>query len=114
MDDRPWWISERPGASTARECFRGSQNPVERWASDQASLEPGGEDHEQPLTGRSPSGTQFPNMTFVMADVDRMPEMAHDIRYTPTFSFYVNGKKVDEIFGSNRRQIGDRMWLHAD
>lgn len=53
-------------------------------------------------------------MTFVMADVDRMPEMAHDIRYTPTFSFYVNGKKVDEIFGSNRRQIGDRMWLHAD
>lgn len=70
--------------------------------------------------GRAPSGTdnlvsltQFPNMTFVMADVDRMPEMARDIRYTPTFSFYVNGKKVDEVFGSNRRQIGDRMWLHA-
>lgn len=70
--------------------------------------------------GRAPTGTdkllsrtQFPNMSFVMADVDRMPEMARDIRYTPTFSFYVNGKKVDEVFGSNRRQIGDRMWLHA-
>jgi len=59
------------------------------------------------------SSDKFPNMTFVMADVDRMPEMARDIRYTPTFSFYVNGKKVDEVFGSNRRQIGDRMWLHA-
>ena len=33
-------------------------------------------------------------MRFVIADADFLPEMAADIRYTPTFAFYQRGKRV--------------------
>ena len=33
-------------------------------------------------------------MRFVFADADFLPELASDVRYTPTFSVYQRGKKV--------------------
>ena len=37
---------------------------------------------------------QHPEMHFVIADADFLPEMAGDIRFTPTFSFYQRGVKA--------------------
>ena len=37
---------------------------------------------------------QHPELRFVIADADFLPEMAADIRFTPTFSFYQRGKKA--------------------
>ena len=71
-------------------------------------------------------------MRFIIADADFLPEMAADIRYTPTFAFYQRGKRVranapvasrrfayraaaqvDEFVGTNERMLRDRVWLHA-
>lgn len=71
-------------------------------------------------------------MRFVIADADFLPEMAADIRFTPTFAFYERGKRVracarasdvrasdsqhhqvDEFVGTNLRMLRDRVWLHA-
>ena len=71
-------------------------------------------------------------MRFVIADADFLPEMAADIRYTPTFAFYQRGKRVrsttsracwtraelaatqvDEFVGTNERMLRDRVWLHS-
>ena len=71
-------------------------------------------------------------MRFIIADADFLPEMAADIRYTPTFAFYQRGKRVrcsggalvrcvtdgaavqvDEFVGTNERMLRDRVWLHS-
>mmetsp|Transcript_16153 Transcript_16153/g.35102 ORF Transcript_16153/g.35102 Transcript_16153/m.35102 type:complete len:140 (-) Transcript_16153:322-741(-) len=57
---------------------------------------------------------KFTRPLFVVADVDSVPEVSKDVRYTPTFSFYSRGKKVDEIYGVNRQQLQDHIWLHSD
>jgi thioredoxin 1 len=48
---------------------------------------------------------EYPDAHFVLADVDTLPETAADIRYTPTFSFYQKGRKVDEITKTNPRGL---------
>jgi len=55
----------------------------------------------------------YPGHTFVVADVDRLPIAADAIRYTPTFSFYRRGRKVDEFFGGTEQKLQDRVWLHS-
>jgi hypothetical protein len=37
---------------------------------------------------------QHPEMRFVVADADFLPEMAADVRFTPTFSFFQRGVKA--------------------
>ena len=59
----------------------------------------------------SHSRLQFPNTRFVLADADYLPELAADVRYTPTFSFFRAGKKVDEFVGTNTQMLRDRTWL---
>lgn len=56
---------------------------------------------------------EFTQPLYVVTDVDAVPFTSKDIRYTPTFSFYKKGKKVDEIFGSNQQQLRDHVWLHS-
>ena len=36
-------------------------------------------------------------MRFIIADADFLPEMAADIRYTPTFAFYQRGTRVRAV-----------------
>ncbi|KAL0805370.1 hypothetical protein Bca101_097861 [Brassica carinata] len=55
----------------------------------------------------------FKGMKFVYADIDECPETTRHIRYTPTFQFYRNGEKVDEMFGTGEERLRDRLWLHS-
>ena len=48
---------------------------------------------------------------FVYADIDECPENTLHIRYTPTFQFYRDGEKVDEMFGAGEERLQDRLWL---
>jgi hypothetical protein len=48
----------------------------------------------QPLADRLRPPAQHADLRFVVADADFLPEMASDIRYTPTFSFFQRGKKA--------------------
>jgi len=64
-----------------------------------------------PLRARAHSKAQFPRTRFVLADADYLPELAGDVRYTPTFSFYLRGRKVDEFVGTDVQTLRDRAWL---
>lgn len=55
----------------------------------------------------------FKGIKFVYADIDECPETTRNIRYTPTFQFYRNGEKVDEMFGTGEERLRDRLWLHS-
>ncbi|PON49047.1 Thioredoxin [Parasponia andersonii] len=55
----------------------------------------------------------FPKLSFVYADIDECPETTLHIRYTPTFQFYRDGEKVDEMFGAGEERLHDRLWLHS-
>mmetsp|Transcript_12905 Transcript_12905/g.24567 ORF Transcript_12905/g.24567 Transcript_12905/m.24567 type:complete len:140 (+) Transcript_12905:93-512(+) len=57
---------------------------------------------------------EFTKPLFVLTDVDAVPETSKDVRYTPTFSFFKKGKKVDEIYGVNQTQLRDHIWLHSN
>ncbi|XP_022748267.1 thioredoxin-like 3-3 [Durio zibethinus] len=56
---------------------------------------------------------QFPKLSFVYADIDECPETTQHIRYTPTFHFYRDGERVDEMFGAGEERLQDRLWLHS-
>ncbi|XP_073300142.1 thioredoxin-like 3-3 [Primulina huaijiensis] len=63
-------------------------------------------------TFRELSG-KFPKLSFVNADIDECPETTRHIRYTPTFHFYRDGERVDEMFGVGEERLQDRLWLHS-
>ncbi|ACO62260.1 predicted protein [Micromonas commoda] len=56
---------------------------------------------------------RHPEAHFVLADVDTLPETGKDIRFTPTFSFYRSGVKLDEITRTSPQQLRDHVWMHA-
>ena len=56
----------------------------------------------------------YPESHFVLADVDTLPDSARDVRFTPTFTFYRKGKKIDEITKTTPRGLRDHAWMHAD
>ncbi|XP_073049097.1 thioredoxin-like 3-3 [Primulina eburnea] len=56
---------------------------------------------------------KFPKVSFVYADIDECPETTQHIRYTPTFNFYRDGERVDEMFGVGEERLRDRLWLHS-
>ncbi|CAI9760666.1 unnamed protein product [Fraxinus pennsylvanica] len=56
---------------------------------------------------------KFPKLSFVYADIDECPETTQHIRYTPTFHFYRDGERVDEMFGAGEDRLHDRLWLHS-
>ncbi|XP_054800573.1 thioredoxin-like 3-3 [Prosopis cineraria] len=55
----------------------------------------------------------FPKLSFIYADIDECPETTQHIRYTPTFQFFRDGEKVDEMFGAGEERLHDRLWLHS-
>uniref|UniRef100_A0ACD5V5U2 Uncharacterized protein n=3 Tax=Avena sativa TaxID=4498 RepID=A0ACD5V5U2_AVESA len=55
---------------------------------------------------------EFKNLTFIYAHVDECPETTQNIRYTPSFHFYRDGEKVDEMIGAGEERLHDRLWLH--
>ncbi|XP_022972722.1 thioredoxin-like 3-3 [Cucurbita pepo subsp. pepo] len=55
----------------------------------------------------------FPKVSFIYADIDECPETTEHIRYTPTFHFYRDGERVDEMFGTGEERLHDRLWLHS-
>ncbi|KDP29169.1 hypothetical protein JCGZ_16558 [Jatropha curcas] len=55
----------------------------------------------------------FPKLSFIYADIDECPETTLQIRYTPTFHFYRDGERVDELFGAGEERLHDRLWLHS-
>ncbi|XP_073024824.1 thioredoxin-like 3-3 [Primulina eburnea] len=56
---------------------------------------------------------KFLKVSFVYADIDECPETTQHIRYTPTFHFYIDGERVDEMFGVGEEHLQDRLWLHS-
>lgn len=56
---------------------------------------------------------EFPKLNFVYADIDECPETTQDIRYMPTFRFFQNGERVDEMYGAGEQRLRDRLWLHS-
>ncbi|KAL5710019.1 hypothetical protein ACHQM5_020634 [Ranunculus cassubicifolius] len=55
----------------------------------------------------------FPKLTFLYTDIDECPETTQQIRYTPTFHFFRDGEKVDEMIGAGEERLRDRIWLHS-
>ncbi|KAJ1418947.1 Thioredoxin-like superfamily [Sesbania bispinosa] len=55
----------------------------------------------------------FPKLSFIYADIDECPETTLHIRYTPTFQFFRDGEKVDEMYGAGEERLHDRLWLHS-
>lgn len=56
---------------------------------------------------------EFRKLTFIYADIDECPKATQAIRYTPTFHFYRDGEKADEMFGIGEQRLRDRLWLHS-
>ncbi|CAM8976855.1 unnamed protein product [Rhodiola kirilowii] len=56
---------------------------------------------------------EFNKLAFIYADIDECPETTQHIRYTPTFQFYRNGERVDEMYGIGEERLHDRLWLHS-
>ncbi|KAI4349104.1 hypothetical protein L6164_009741 [Bauhinia variegata] len=55
----------------------------------------------------------FPKLSFIYADIDECPETTQQIRYTPTFQFFRDGERVDEMYGAGEERLHDRLWLHS-
>ncbi|GMN39230.1 hypothetical protein TIFTF001_008469 [Ficus carica] len=55
----------------------------------------------------------FPKLSFIYTDIDECPETTQHIRYTPTFQFYRDGERVDEMYGAGEERLHDRLWLHS-
>ncbi|KAI5680765.1 hypothetical protein M9H77_01992 [Catharanthus roseus] len=56
---------------------------------------------------------KFQKLSFVYANIDECPETTQHIRYTPTFHFFRDGERVDEMFGAGEERLHDRLWLHS-
>ncbi|CAL1540654.1 unnamed protein product [Lymnaea stagnalis] len=54
---------------------------------------------------------EYDDVTFVKIDVDENDETAEScgISAMPTFHFYKNGKKIDEIVGANHEKIKEKI-----
>ncbi|MED6139084.1 hypothetical protein PIB30_080556 [Stylosanthes scabra] len=48
-----------------------------------------------------------------LLDIDECPETTQHIRYTPTFQFFRDGERVDEMYGAGEERLRDRLWLHS-
>ena len=60
------------------------------------------------------SHLQFPQLKFVVAQIDYMTEEASELEFTPTFKIQKKGRTVDQFYGANKDILRDRLWLHSD
>lgn len=58
--------------------------------------------------------SEYTGVKYGIAQVEYMQETAKGVKYSPTFAFFQNGKKVDEIVGSNAQKLENHLWLHSD
>eukprot|EP00955_Chlamydomonas_euryale_P069782 360578-Chlamydomonas_euryale.AAC.21 len=57
---------------------------------------------------------KYTAIKYAVAQVDYMNERAKDIRYSPTFAFYRDGRRVDLVVGKDANKLEDHLWLHND
>lgn len=57
----------------------------------------------------------YPEIRFVKVDVDDLPDIAQElgIKAMPTFHFYKNGEKIQEIVGANPKAIEQVLAANA-
>jgi thioredoxin 1 len=62
----------------------------------------------------SNSDTYKDKVDFYKVDVDEVPDVAQElgVRAMPTFMFFKNGEKVDEVVGADRRAIEAAIQKH--
>nr|2YOI_A Chain A, LECA THIOREDOXIN [synthetic construct]2YOI_B Chain B, LECA THIOREDOXIN [synthetic construct] len=59
---------------------------------------------------------EYPDkVVFIKVDVDEVPDVAakYGITSMPTFKFFKNGKKVDELVGANQEKLKQMILKHA-
>lgn len=58
---------------------------------------------------------EFPGVSFLKVDVDELPDVAgaEGISAMPTFRFYKNGQKVDELVGASQQKLKELVQKHA-
>ncbi|KAF9407154.1 hypothetical protein BGZ94_002807 [Podila epigama] len=51
----------------------------------------------------------YTDITFASIDADDVPEVSEEVQLmlTPTFQFFVNGEKVEELIGANAELLGE-------
>lgn len=57
---------------------------------------------------------QFSQHKYGVAQVEHMPKIVGQIRFTPTFAIYRGGQKVDEVVGNEPQRLADHLWLQSD
>lgn len=59
--------------------------------------------------------SKMPDVKFLKVDVDECPDIAEeqDVQAMPTFVFYRNGKRVDEVVGASLEKIQERINEHS-
>ena len=50
----------------------------------------------------------------MLAQMDYLDAELKGIRYSPTFAVFYKGRKVDQFYGSEPRQLADHVWLHSE
>ncbi|EEH40309.1 thioredoxin [Paracoccidioides lutzii Pb01] len=57
----------------------------------------------------------YPNVTFYKVDVDECPDIAQElgVRAMPTFIFFKDGQKVDEVMGAVPQAVEAAIKKHA-
>ena len=57
---------------------------------------------------------KYPEVTFIKVDVDEASEIAAErgIEAMPTFHYYKNGQKVDELVGASKTELESKITKH--
>jgi thioredoxin 1 len=58
---------------------------------------------------------QYPNANYLKVDVDELSDLAQEygIRAMPTFMFFKDGEKVDELVGANPNALEEKIKKYA-
>ncbi|KAI8374448.1 thioredoxin-like protein [Radiomyces spectabilis] len=57
----------------------------------------------------------YPDVVFAKVDVDEVADVAShvSVRAMPTFMYFINGNKVDEVVGASLKDIEDKIKTHS-